>query len=52
MILIYLLFMLFILEGLRQIQDTHSNYVFKFPVFSLFFPCPIAKFPCDNLHDL
>ena len=25
---------------------------FKFPVFSLFFPCPKANFPCANLCDL
>ena len=27
-------------------QGTHSNCIFKFPLFSLFFPCPTANFPC------
>ena len=26
-------------------QGTHSNCIFKFPVFSLFFPCLTADFP-------
>ena len=29
-------------------QGTHSNCIFKFPVF----PCPAAIFSCANLHDL
>ena len=33
-------------------QCTHSNCIFKFPVFSLFFPCPTANFPCDNFNNL
>ena len=30
---------------------SHSNCIFKFPVFSLFFPCPTANFPYDSLRD-
>ena len=33
-------------------QGTHSNCIFKFPVFSHFSPCPTANFPCVNLNNL
>ena len=40
------------IEWNMQKQGTHSNYIFKFPVFSQFFPCLTASFPCANLSDL
>ena len=33
-------------------QGTHSNFIFKSPVFSLCFPCPMANIPCANLRGL
>ena len=45
---------LFLMASVSQkgTQGTHSNCIFKFPVFSLFCPCPTANFPCANLCDL
>ena len=40
-----------IVLGKRR-QDLYSNYILKFPVLSLFFPCLTANFPCAHLHDL
>ena len=39
-------------EGGTEAQGTHSNHIFKFPVFSLFISCPTANFPCANLRCL
>ena len=36
----------------RALQGTHSNCIFKFPVFSLLFLCLIENFPCGNLRHL
>ena len=32
-------------RGTQLAQGTHSNCIFKFPVFSLFSPCPTQIFP-------
>ena len=42
----------YIRETMHLAQGTHSNCIFEFPVFSLFFPYPTSNFPCANLHDL
>ena len=36
----------------NQLQGTHSNFIFKFPVFPVFSPCLTAHYSCANFCDL